>query len=1017
MNMSHDCCGMVDKVHLGWCCVCVPFVFSFEWTLLFHMYAHARTHTHAHTHTRTHAHTHTQHTHTHSHRAVRVDNTNIVCKLLTHFKVTLFANDPNTGETALHIACHNKSKLRYYIVKECSDLLHTLDNEGRTALHIACAQRDIEFISWLFKCILEKTDSDLNDEITQALGSIRPRTSSLPQLPSSQSKTFFTGLPPQQSLMSFTPVSYRLLRQSSLKKMDERESIDGESLEATVEGSESSNSTSENGPLFHINRSYSIASSTHSTMQGSLEDVSDLKCDAIDVNDIDFDESLPKSPLSVSDIVDLRVFRVSVKGESILHIMAREGFADLLALVLRVAKFIEHSIDLDVLTRNDGLGARTPPEEAIYCQNPECLRLLLHFSTTTGTINHLLTNDKLIKNAAFTGNVEVVKVLIEFGFQEGLGPAISLAFMEKHFDILRLLLYYYTQIINLTEFSRVRRNCSITLDAGGIKLEGFDLEEVRTMWIYDAYDAIESVYSTLSRSTVLDTSAKNHPLYCQLGNDCLEYFKKCTSPSLTPKTTSISNQIFAPITEINLSENQLSFVPPEIFQMPSLQILNLSYNQIQELPSSEDPLESIYTASQLKHLDLDWNKLRKLPEDLFRGLAQNLEDLSVNQNKLQDLPPGIWIMPKLKRLRLSQNRLSRLHYLSSPRYFEDQDFTRKVASMFTVSEGCLCRRSHAATNEEFESVEKYVKKLVLFVQTLHVVQCELVDRCGTNFLQEVLDTHWLRIQQLGLPALSNGESAVEGSVTRHQEVLATEEEEEDCVPNHSNLTFLDLSRNNFSEVPWDLPCVAPNLQRLDLRENSITDLDIVRSMPVCTSTLMLDENKIANVLKLRPASLPCGNPVLLLSFQSDRTPYLYCEHCRQVCLENLSNLTLAKNHLETFPVVDVVERCLPEDPEQLDSTFNDISYQPFFPNLSILSLEHNHLKSAPQFLHYLTHLSSLNLSHNSIHELPLEMGLMNTQALLVLKLDGMFLHNVPSDLIAKPVPRYLLNFLKSMQQK
>ena len=237
------------------------------------------------------------------------------------------------------------------------------------------------------------------------------------------------------------------------------------------------------------------------------------------------------------------------------------------------------------------------------------------------------------------------------------------------------------------------------------------------------------------------------------------------------------------------------------------------------------------------------------------------------------------------------------------------------------------------------------------------------------------------------------------------------------MPSHSKLTFLDLSDNDFSEVPWDLPCVAPNLQRLDLRRNSITDLDIVRGMPVGISTLMLDENKIANVLNNRPASLPCGNPVLLLSVQLDRNPHLYCEHCRQVHLENLSNLTLAKNCLEKFPVVDVVDQCLPEDPEQPGLTFSNISYQPFFPNLSILSLEHNHLKSAPQYLHHLTHLSSLILSHNSIHELPLEMGLMNTQSLLVLKLEGMFLHNIPPDLLAKPMPKYMLNFLKSIKQK
>ena len=218
-------------------------------------------------------------------------------RLVTQFKVTLFANDPDTGESVLHVACHNKSKLRYCIVEKCPDLLRMPDNEGRLPLHIACAQRDIEFVSWLFKCILDKTDSDFYDEITQAIGSIRPRTSSLPQLPSSQSKTSFSGITHQMSLQ---PASYRPPRRSNLKRMEEVGSIDGESLEVPIEESGSPNSNSEKGLLF---RSYSIASSTHSTMQDSME-----------VDDIDFDEPLSKSPLVVSDVVDLRFFRVSVKG-------------------------------------------------------------------------------------------------------------------------------------------------------------------------------------------------------------------------------------------------------------------------------------------------------------------------------------------------------------------------------------------------------------------------------------------------------------------------------------------------------------------------------------------------------------------------------------------------------------------------------------------------------------------------------------------------------------------------------
>ena len=895
--------------------------------------------------------------------------------------------------------------------------MQTIDSDGRTPLHNACTQDDTEFVSWLFKCILDKTDTDFYDEIVQALNSSLKRTSSLPRLPSTQSKDVLVGPGRQMNpLSSIQPSSFCLPRRS-LKRM---ESVDGEELESTLE--DSLQSSSEDGFLFSIGRrSHSFTStSSHSTAQDSREASCESEQIAVDEDDSDFHES---SPLSVSDVIDLRFFRISMKGESILHIMAREGFTDLLAIVLKVAKFIEHNISLDVLTHcTNGFDMPTPIEEAISGQAPECLKLLLHFAATTGKIDSLLTNDKLLKNAVFTGNVEVVKVLIEFGFHEGLGPAISLAFLNDYVDILRLLLYFHTQVLNVTEFSRVRRNGSITLDAGGMKFEGVQIEHVRTMWLYDSYDAVDSVFRVLSMSTLLHTDVKSYSLYCQLGQDCLKYFNDRASPT----TASLGNHHLVPITEVNLSENQLLSVPPELFQMHSLQVLKLTYNRLVELPSSDNPLDPVYTASQIKYLDLDWNQLKVLPEDLFRGFAPSLEELSVNQNKLHDLPPGIWVMPKLKRLQLGHNRLSRMHHFSSPRYFDDSEITRKVISMFTISEGTLQRSDPSKEEDDIcNSLEKYIKRLAKFVQLLHSVRCVSGVQC-VNVLQEVIDTHWLRYRQMGLPAVADGAentNEAESLVTAQEEIeILTpeddeEEEEEEIIPSFSKLTFLDLSHNDFSEVPWDLPCIVPNLQRLDLRGNRITDLDIVRSMPAAISTLMLDENQIVNLLKLRPVSLPCGNPILLLSIQPSKSSNLYCNHCKHGHLENLSNLTLGKNRLEKFPIVDVIEQCIPEDPDLLDSTFDNISYQPLFPNLSILSLEHNRLRSVPQYLHHLTHLSSLTLSHNAIHELPLEMGLMNTQALLVLKVDGLYLKNVPPNLLAKPVPKYLLSYLKSMLQK
>lgn len=61
---------------------------------------------------------------------------------------------------------------------------------------------------------------------------------------------------------------------------------------------------------------------------------------------------------------------------------------------------------------------------------------------------------------------------------------------------------------------------------------------------------------------------------------------------------------------------------------------------------------------------IDYNELQHLPEDMAYGLASSLTTLSVQKNKLIDLPPGLWIMPKLTILKLAGNRLMSLHLLS-----------------------------------------------------------------------------------------------------------------------------------------------------------------------------------------------------------------------------------------------------------------------------------------------------------------------------------------------------------------
>jgi internalin A len=128
--------------------------------------------------------------------------------------------------------------------------------------------------------------------------------------------------------------------------------------------------------------------------------------------------------------------------------------------------------------------------------------------------------------------------------------------------------------------------------------------------------------------------------------------------------------------ELNLGENQLTALPHEIGNLVSLQRLCLQGNQLTELPSE------IGNLTNLKDLDLERNNFAEFPlvvstlqllEKL--GLGHNeylssippeickldrLEYITLDHNSLVDLPSEIGQLSKLKHLDLHHNRLALL---------------------------------------------------------------------------------------------------------------------------------------------------------------------------------------------------------------------------------------------------------------------------------------------------------------------------------------------------------------------
>ena len=132
----------------------------------------------------------------------------------------------------------------------------------------------------------------------------------------------------------------------------------------------------------------------------------------------------------------------------------------------------------------------------------------------------------------------------------------------------------------------------------------------------------------------------------------------------------------AKLTELNLANNQLRSLPPELVsQLGGLTRLDLSHNPLASLPPALGQLTSLTLLylthtpltslppelgqlANLTRLDLSHNPLRTLPAEL--GQLASLTRLDLSHNRLGTLPPELGRLAKLTRLYLSHNQLAAL---------------------------------------------------------------------------------------------------------------------------------------------------------------------------------------------------------------------------------------------------------------------------------------------------------------------------------------------------------------------
>ncbi|XP_022248789.1 protein toll-like isoform X2 [Limulus polyphemus] len=331
---------------------------------------------------------------------------------------------------------------------------------------------------------------------------------------------------------------------------------------------------------------------------------------------------------------------------------------------------------------------------------------------------------------------------------------------------------------------------------------------------------------------------------------------------------------------LNLSWNEISFLPEDIFQnLIKIEYLRLSNNQLQTMP------ENIFQPlSNLENLELGSNKLSHLPKNLFRNLVKlkriylysnqlsvlpsnvfnnlnSLEVLELSGNRFTELPEGIFSgLPKLRGLGLANNKF-------------------KTLPTGLFRENSALEELKLSGNPSFKHFPGGLLAGLVNLKNLSINDCN-ITRIDVSFFSQVPSLVEIKMRNNRLTYLPIG-----------------------TFQNNSNLRNLQMLFNDLISLPVGLFGKQFNLIKLNLFKNDIQKLEAgIFDMLVSVQEINLGYNFIRYIneivfkmLKNLETLILTGNQITTLE------TYNYLDN-----LINLKIIDLSKNNLTTFPDVSVV---------------------------------------------------------------------------------------------------------------
>jgi len=365
--------------------------------------------------------------------------------------------------------------------------------------------------------------------------------------------------------------------------------------------------------------------------------------------------------------------------------------------------------------------------------------------------------------------------------------------------------------------------------------------------------------------------------------------------------------------ELDLSGNELRELPAAIGKLVRLRSLKLvsfpSGSQLSQLPAEISQL------SNLIELDLRNNNLSQLPAEI--GQLSNLVELNLRNNRLSQLPAEISQLSNLIELDLNSNQLSQL--------------PAEIGQLSNLVELDL-------RNNQLSQLPAEIGQLI------HLTKL------------------YLRGNQLSqLPAE---------------------------IGQLSNLTELVLSGNQLSQLPAEIGQLI-HLTKLYLNDNQLSQLPAEIGQLSNLTELVLSGNQLSQL----PTEVSNLTHLTKLSLSGNQLSQLPAEI---VHLTHLTYLSLHNNHLSQLPA----EVSNLTHLTKLSLSGNQLSQLPAeivqLTHLTYLSLHNNHLSQLPAEIAQLTHLTSLSLHNNQLSQLPAEIGQLSK--LTELYLNNNTLSQLPAEI-------------------